>query len=53
MMIVRAALATLLVLLGLVGAPVWSHLTSDLWPKPHTAPVLSDPWLGPVPPASP
>ena len=50
---VRAALATLLALLSLVGLPSWIHLTSDVRPKPQTAPVSSAPWLGPVPPSSP
>ena len=53
MMTSRAVLATLLVLLGLVGVPVWAHLTSNVWPKPRTAPVSSAPWLSPLPPSAP
>jgi hypothetical protein len=47
----RAALVTLLVLLGLVGLPTWVHLTSNVRPKAaQTGPLAPSLQPGPTQP---
>ena len=47
----RAALATLLILLGLVGLPIWAYLTVDTRQQAaQIGPVAPVPQLGPAKP---